>query len=541
MALHRISTRSSSIGILGRQNSDGSYNGYLEVKDPNTQKIVQLDPNSLVVSGDFTVHSNGTTTVPVTGLTLSGDDYNLSITVTTPTDPATGELQTAPLHGRSADPSHGLRGCAGAIRCLGRLGTAAGRARSAALPEYNVRPRNGRQQNGLRQDRRCPQLTQPSSWGLGRIRCPDSLGQPRVPASHALNADVPAGRPGRPRVPFPVTGVASGESPMRREWRVRVARPAPARCSTSSGGSCTSKSTPSIATRSASQPRSSSPVRYSQVCASIGSIVPQWCGTRPAISSAAACSVTRASKRCGAPVMLSLDEGGRVLGRQLARREAHAGRGRPRQPVDAEGAPVLAAAVPGDEVPAAAEVHERVRLDLAAAVGAVAASVGEAQALGVAAGGGDHGQVLRVDRRAADRRADRRRAERADAAAQVRGQDLLELDERAHRGLLDAGHRRARGGAQADGDRDRLLVVEQQRRHRGAGAQPVAAGRAGERLHRVAERRAAARRRGGSSGRTPRAGRRARRRASRGAPGAARAAPAAGSRSPSCRFHALRN
>src|SRR5439155_15859440 len=47
------------------------------------------------------------------------------------------------------------------------------------------------------------------------------------------------------------------------------------RCSTSSGGSCTSKSTSSIATRNASHRRSSSPVVYSHVCASIGSIVPQ--------------------------------------------------------------------------------------------------------------------------------------------------------------------------------------------------------------------------------------------------------------------------
>ena len=38
-----------------------------------------------------------------------------------------------------------------------------------------------------------------------------------------------------------------------------------------------------------------------------------------------------------------------------------------------------------------------------------------------------------------------------------------------------------------DRDRDRLVLVEQQRRHRGAGAQPVAAGRAGQRLDGVAE------------------------------------------------------
>ena len=76
------------------------------------------------------------------------------------------------------------------------------------------------------------------------------------------------------------------------------------RCSSSSGGSCTTKSTPSIATRSASHLRSSSPVRYSQVCASIGWTVPQWAGTRPAISSAQARSVSTASKRFGAEVML---------------------------------------------------------------------------------------------------------------------------------------------------------------------------------------------------------------------------------------------
>ena len=107
-------------------------------------------------------------------------------------------------------------------------------------------------------------------------------------------------------------------------------------------------------------------------------------------------------------------------------------------------------------------------LDETAAVGAVAASVGEAQALAVAAGRGDHGQVLGLDRRAGEGGRDRRRSQRRDAAAQVSGQDLLELDERADGGLLDPGHRCARRGPQPDGDRDRLLIVEQQRRHRGA-------------------------------------------------------------------------
>ena len=126
-------------------NSDGSYNGYLEVKDPTTSQIVNIDPNSLIVSGDFTVHPNGTTTVPLTGITLSGDDYSLSITVTTPTDPATGELQTASYTEGAPIQVMGCVDAQETIRCLGRLGTAAGRGRSAALPEYNVRPRNGRQ------------------------------------------------------------------------------------------------------------------------------------------------------------------------------------------------------------------------------------------------------------------------------------------------------------------------------------------------------------------------------------------------------------
>ena len=95
--------------------------------------------------------------------------------------------------------------------------------------------------------------------------------------------------------------------------------------------------------------------------------------------------------------------------------------------------------------------------------------------------------MLRVDGRAADRGRDGRRAQGPDATAKVSRQDLLELDERPHGRLLDPGHGRAGGGAEADRDRDRLVVVEQQRRHRRPGAKPVAAGGTGERLDRVAE------------------------------------------------------
>ena len=77
--------------------------------------------------------------------------------------------------------------------------------------------------------------------------------------------------------------------------------------------------------------------------------------------------------------------------------------------------------------------------------------------------------------------------QRVDATAQVRRQDLLELDERADRRLLDPRHRGAGRGPQADRDRHRLVVVEQQRRHRRAGMQAVASGGTGDRIDRIAE------------------------------------------------------
>ena len=127
------------------------------------------------------------------------------------------------------------------------------------------------------------------------------------------------------------------------------------------------------------------------------------------------------------------------------------------------------------------------RLDVATSLDPLAASVGEAKALGVTARGRDHRQMLRVDRRPADRRRDGGRAQRADATAKVSGQDLLELDESPNGGLLNPGDGRAGCGTEADRDRDRLVVVEEQRRHGGAGSKPVAAGRTAERLDRVSE------------------------------------------------------
>src|SRR6185436_17279612 len=58
------------------------------------------------------------------------------------------------------------------------------------------------------------------------------------------------------------------------------------------------------------------------------------------------------------------DVRGGISGRRLAGLEANPGRGRSCEAVDAEGAPVLALAVPSEEVPATSEVDQRVRLDL---------------------------------------------------------------------------------------------------------------------------------------------------------------------------------
>jgi hypothetical protein len=129
-----------------------------------------------------------------------------------------------------------------------------------------------------------------------------------------------------------------------------------------------------------------------------------------------------------------------------------------------------------------------VRLDQSFAVGAVVPAVAQAQLFAAGDGGGDRGQVLGVDRRAPP--GEQRLggpAQRADPAAQSGWQHLFELGQRPYRGLVDAGHRVSGRGAQADGDRRRFLVVEQEGRHGLAGDQPVPADRAHRRPHRVAQ------------------------------------------------------
>src|SRR5438128_2729066 len=85
---------------------------------------------------------------------------------------------------------------------------------------------------------------------------------------------------------------------------------------------------------------------------------------------------------------------GCIFGGKRARREPHPGRRRSGQAVDAKGSPVLPVSVPRDEVPAATVVEEGVRLDVATAASSIAAAVAEADALRVAAGRRDHGEML---------------------------------------------------------------------------------------------------------------------------------------------------
>ena len=74
-----------------------------------------------------------------------------------------------------------------------------------------------------------------------------------------------------------------------------------------------------------------------------------------------------------------------------------------------------------------------------------------------------------------------------DPVTQPGREQLLQFCQRPQRGLLQAGDRSARGGAQPDRDRHRLVVAEQQRRQRTAGAEPVSAGHAGPGLDRITE------------------------------------------------------
>jgi hypothetical protein len=128
-----------------------------------------------------------------------------------------------------------------------------------------------------------------------------------------------------------------------------------------------------------------------------------------------------------------------------------------------------------------------VRLGAAAAGRPVVVQVVEAEPLVLADGRRDHGQGVGVDGRPLAGHGVGGGPDGVGAVAQPGGQQLAQLGQRAQRGLLDPGHGAPGGGVQADRDRDRLLVVQQQRRQGRAGAQAVAAGRPGGRADLVAQ------------------------------------------------------
>ena len=108
--------------------------------------------------------------------------------------------------------------------------------------------------------------------------------------------------------------------------------------------------------------------------------------------------------------------------------------------VDAEGAPVVALDVEGDEVPAGAHRHEPVGLDAALGSDAVVGAVGEAQDLAVAGGRGDQGQRRRSVCGPRVRYGDAHRVglQRVDPAAEPLRQHLLQLGQRPQGRLLHA-------------------------------------------------------------------------------------------------------
>ena len=170
-----------------------------------------------------------------------------------------------------------------------------------------------------------------------------------------------------------------------------------------------------------------------------------------------------------------------------SRRESRTDGRSQRDPVDAEGAPVLALAVPCEEVPAAVAREQPVWLDIPVARRAgmlsyekrIRSPLRHAPAIVTSSSGSmcppSAGSVTRCD------------PQRLDPLAKPRGEQSLQLHERSDGCLAHPLDARRRRGAQRDRDRDRLVVVEEHRRHRDRLAEAVAARDAGARLDGVSE------------------------------------------------------
>ena len=168
--------------------------------------------------------------------------------------------------------------------------------------------------------------------------------------------------------------------------------------------------------------------------------------------------------------------------------EGPVGGGRGHHPVEPEGAPVGAVHVVRRDVPPAAGVHDPDRLHLALDPGAADGGVVDARRRTPSASLGEDEEHVGVDRvESGTGEPHGGLVDLAHPGPQSRGQDLLQLGERGHPGLLEARSRPRSRGAQRQHDGDGLVVVEEQRRQCLA-AQPAVAPRgSGLGLHRVTE------------------------------------------------------
>ena len=182
-------------------------------------------------------------------------------------------------------------------------------------------------------------------------------------------------------------------------------------------------------------------------------------------------------------------ERGGVSAGQLAWRAADARQPCALEPVEAEGAPIVASHIPRHEVPTATGRHELVRLDQATRLFAVAPAVLEADLLVVTTPEREDREGLGVDgRRATPLERCNVRVHGVHPATQAIRQHLLELDQRAQRRVLHPVDRRARRGAESDRDGDGFFVVEEERRKMGARGEAVPTGRSRGGVDRIAQR-----------------------------------------------------
>jgi len=182
------------------------------------------------------------------------------------------------------------------------------------------------------------------------------------------------------------------------------------------------------------------------------------------------------------------DELGEVSFGRFARLEANGDFGLTVDAIDTEGAPIVASAVPCDEVPAGSSMDEAVGFDGAHGWRAGAVLIFETEAFAIAAGASDRREQIGVDARsAAAFEWDDESMKSGDALTETRRKDLLEFEKGADRGLFDAGDAALRRGAQAEGNGDGLVIIEEKRWKRGAGSELISAFHAGGGVDGIAE------------------------------------------------------